>query len=292
MQVWNIGSINRDHVYAVDRLAQPGETVASRSLSQFAGGKGYNQSVALARAGARVTHVGCIGTDALDLRIALEREGVDCRHISTSHTPSGHAIIQVSPTGENCILVHGGANRSITNEAIDAALDESRPGDILLVQNETSGVNHAIRTGRAKGLFVVVNPAPFDDQVCRYPLDQVDLLILNQTEAAALCGRADPQASCDQLLRTYPRARLVLTLGGDGALYGEGQIRLHQPAFPATVVDSTAAGDTFCGFFLASWMQDRDAAEALRRGCAAAALCVAASGAAASIPTRNQLPNA
>lgn len=284
MQVWNIGSINRDHVYTVDRLAQPGETVVSRRVRQFAGGKGYNQSLALARAGARVSHVGCIGHDAVDLLIALQKEGVDCRHIHRSEAASGHAIIQVSATGENCILVHGGANRRLTNNAIDAALHESRVGDILLLQNETSGVDHAIRQGHHRGLFVVFNPAPFDHQTLSYPLDLIDLMILNQTEAEALCGQREPQAACVQLNRAYPRARLVLTLGAEGALYSDGEIHLHQPSFPTEVIDTTAAGDTFTGFFVASWLHDHNPALALHRGCKAAAACVAHSGAAQSIP--------
>lgn len=289
MQIWNVGSINRDHVYDVDRLAQPGETVASRRVRLFAGGKGYNQSVALARAGAQVNHVGRIGPDANDLLAELQSEGVDCRHVRCVEEASGHAIIQVAPTGENCILVHGGANRSISHAEIDAALSESHPGDVLLLQNETSAVDHAIKAGHSRGMFVVFNPAPMDPQVHAYPLEQVDLLILNQSEAAGFCNSSDPTTLCTQLRGICANAAVVLTLGADGALLSDGSGTHYQRAAASRVVDTTAAGDTFIGFFLASWIKQANPQEALRQGCHAAAICVAKPGAAASIPHQWEL---
>jgi ribokinase len=281
----NIGSVNIDRVYAVDHFARPGETVASSRHDIFAGGKGFNQSIALARAGARVQHAGRIGADGAWLRTRLEDEGVDTTHLTAATTGTGHAVIQVTPSGENAIVLHGGANLELNELDVERALAAGTAGDWLLLQNETSAVAAALRQGRRHGRRIAFNPAPMSQAVRDYPLHEVDLLILNETEAAELTGAAEPDRVRATLAAAYPRAAVVLTLGRAGAVYADTTRQLHQPGLTVTARDTTAAGDTFIGFFLAELTRSGDPARALHLGCCAAALCVTRVGAADSIPT-------
>ncbi len=156
--VLSIGSLNVDRVFRVPHVVRPGETLASSDVQVFAGGKGANQSVALARAGARVRHCGRIGSDGRWLAEKLAAEGIDTRSITTGNAPTGQAIIQVAADGQNAIVLLAGANHELAPADIDPALAASRLGDWLLVQNETSSVPYAIERAAARGLPVVFNP--------------------------------------------------------------------------------------------------------------------------------------
>jgi len=289
MQILNIGSINIDHVYRVGHFVQPGETLGSADYRTFAGGKGYNQSVALARAGATVRHAGRVGPHAEWLLERLRNEGVDTTCLQVGEVPTGHAIIQVVPSGENAIVLYGGANQCVGEADVDAALSSCSEGDCLLLQNETSAVAYAIRAAHERKLRVVFNPAPMSSAVRGYPLDRVDVFILNETEALELTGANDPDEIGVRMRRQYPRAATVLTLGARGAVWVDSGVLHRQPALRVKAVDTTAAGDTFIGFFLAAWVQTGDPRLALERGCRAAALCVTRAGAADSIPRREEL---
>ncbi|GHB91815.1 ribokinase [Cerasicoccus arenae] len=288
VRILNLGSINIDHVYAVDHFVRPGETLASLGYQVFAGGKGYNQSIALARAGATVSHLGCIGEDGRWLVDRLTKDGVGADLIAESDSATGHAIIQVSSSGENAIVLHAGANHVIDEAALKLALASYGPGDWLLTQNETSSVANAMRLAKAKGLRIAFNPAPMTDAVQDFPLELVDCFILNETEAEALSGGETDQAG-EALRARYPQAVVVLTLGAKGACYLDAQDEVHQAAEPVEAVDTTAAGDTFTGFFLASLIAGAKPQEALALGSRAAGICVTRSGAANSIPFRSEL---
>lgn len=281
--------MNVDHVYAVDHFVRPGETLDSGRYGVFAGGKGFNQSVALARAGADTRHAGKIGKDAVWLRERLQREGVDASRVEVTETATGHAVIQVVPSGENAIVLHGGANREIDGEDVDRALAACSAGDYLLLQNEISSVDLALRRGREQGLKVVFNPAPMSPKVSDYPLDCVDLFVLNETEAQGLTGAASLEEVRAAMGRRFPRAAVVLTMGRRGAAYFDAGGLHRQSAFRVNAVDTTAAGDTFVGYFLAEIMRGGDVARALSLGCRAAALCVTRAGAAESIPLRREV---
>ncbi len=289
MRIVNLGSINIDHVYAVDHFVRAGETLASSRYNVFAGGKGFNQSIALARAGAATTHVGNIGEDGEWLRNRLRAEGVDTTHVSIDEAATGHAVIQVVPSGENAIVLHGGANRTVAESDIDAAFLSCAPDDTFLVQNETSLVAVAIRKAHAKGLKIVLNPAPMDDTINEYPLDLVDIFILNETEAEGLTGVSRPDDICVAMRNRFPRAATVLTLGSKGAMYVDAKTLIHEAALRVEAVDTTAAGDTFIGFFLAECMRSGDHARALKWGCHAAAICVTRAGASDSIPYQKEV---
>ena len=285
----NIGSINIDHVYEVNHFVRAGETLNGLSYHTFAGGKGFNQSVALSRAGAATLHTGRIGNEGAWLRQRLLQEGVDTAHVTVGEATTGHAIIQVAPDGENAIVLHGGANRLITEADIASALSICSAGDILLVQNETSSVAQAIQFAHARGMRIVFNPAPMTPDIRQYPLELVDVCILNETEAEELTGKTDPADVNARMQELFPRAVSVLTLGAKGAIYFGADLIHHESAVPVNAVDTTAAGDTFIGYFLAELMRTGDPVKALAKGCHAAAICVTRPGASESIPFQHEL---
>ncbi len=285
MRICNLGSLNFDRVYDLPRFTVAGESVSCTAYSEFLGGKGLNQSLALARAGAQVTHAGAVGTDGDALVDCLRESGVDTSLILRLPTPSGHAVIH-RVGGQNSIVVWGGANRCVTREYIDRVLSGFSRGDLLLIQNEVSHVAYAIEQAKGRGMLVAFNASPIDRALPEYPLEKVDYLLINETEGQMLAG-ADP---CDDLTilrrlgERFPHTAVVLTLGGDGVRYRDGSQTVRLEANRVEVVDTTAAGDTFTGYFLASLAQALPVEEVLRRANAAGALAVGKKGAASSIP--------
>lgn len=288
MKVLTLGSLNFDFVYTVSHINLEGETISAREMEQKHGGKGLNQSVALARAGAQVTMAGCIGTDGEPLVETLRMSGVDTSQIRTVDGRSGHAIIQLADSGANAIVIYGGANEQITPMMIDETLSYFDAGDYILMQNEISCVGYAISAAKKKGMKVAFNPSPVSEQLAGYPLALVDILILNELEGQSLSGAA-PHSSSDDILAVlanrFPEAAIVLTLGADGVMYHDAEQDLQCPACRVSVVDTTGAGDTFCGYFLACVIKGMDPAHALETATAASALAIGKKGAAVSIPT-------
>lgn len=289
MKILNFGSLNLDHVYRVDHLVRPGETLSSQEYRQFCGGKGCNQSIAIARAGGKVFHAGKIGADGLALKERLEKDGVDASLLLVGDVPTGHAIIQVNPQGENAIVLFGGANQAVTRADVERTFEGFQKGDWLLVQNEISAIPSILEQAAARGMTIVFNPAPVTPSVDRYPLDLVRYFILNEVEGAELTLETEPGRIISVLLKRYPSATIVLTLGAAGVWYREGDQFLKIPAIKVKPVDTTAAGDTFIGYLVAEIARKRDAESALRMACRAAALCVTRPGAADSIPTRREV---
>ena len=290
MKIYNLGSINIDHVYALDHFVRPGETISCGSLAKFAGGKGYNQSVALARAGAQTAHIGAVGADGAQLVDALKRDGADVSRIAVlDGTPTGHAIIQVNPQGQNCIIIAPGANAEITDAMVDSALAGAAPGDILLAQNETSAIARAMRAAKGRGMKIALNPAPMNERVHALPLELVDILIVNEIEGAELSATpaaAPPAEALDALRARFPSATIVLTLGKDGVVAAApGAAPVSHGIYSVRVVDSTAAGDCFAGYLLASLAAGAPLAEALRVASIASSISVSRAGASPSIPT-------
>jgi ribokinase len=284
MDILNLGSLNIDRVLRVARIVRPGETIAAAALTEFAGGKGANQSVALARAGVAVAHAGRVGADGRWLFDKLAAEGIDTSRVRVGDGPSGQAIIQVDDAGQNAIILLGGANQQITSTDVDAALADCPADSWLLVQNETSAVDHAIRAAKQRGMRIAFNPAPFDERVPLQSLELVDLLCLNETEGAALSGRIDPDQIALTLAARFPRCDVLLTLGAAGVIQinPQGQTRFQAHAVEA--VDTTAAGDTFLGYYLAGLIRGMPADRAMNVAIRAAALCVTRAGALDSIP--------
>jgi len=280
MKILSYGSLNLDYVYQVPHFVQPGETLSSQSRAVNCGGKGLNQSIALARAGAQVWHAGAIGTDGTMLKNALEENGVSTEFLLTLRdVPTGHAIIQVDSSGQNCILLMGGANRAIPQEHIDRLLEDFTAGEWLVLQNEVCGNGYIMEKAHEKGMKIVLNPSPMDEAVLELPLQYVDWFVLNEVEMEAICG-----GDAAKLLEKYPHVGIMLTLGSRGAIcYYEGQRYAHG-IYKTNVVDTTAAGDTFSGYFIASLVNGMDLADAVALASKASSVAVSRAGAQASIP--------
>lgn len=281
----NLGSLCIDNVYRVSGIAGAGETVASISCEVFPGGKGLNQSIAAARGGAEVVHVGCVGADGDRLRDTLADEGVDASGVRTVDGASGHAVIQVNDAGENAIVIAGGANRLLTAADVERALGGMEAGDWLLLQNEINDLEAVLRAAHLRQCPVAFNVAPVDGREAGYDLSGISLLIVNEIEAAALAGQGEPQAALAALRERLPNTAIVLTLGRDGLICGDSSGMTTLPAYRVEAVDETAAGDAFIGFLMASLLAGEPMAQALRMGSAAGALAATQAGAASSIPT-------
>ena len=290
MKILNIGSLNIDHVYRVDHAVRPGETLSASSFQDFCGGKGFNQSIALARAGAEVFHAGKIGADGEPLVRYLTESGVDARHVLVdAENATGHAIIQVDAQGQNCIVVWGGANDQMTEAEADEILSHFDSGDVLLMQNEMNILPHALRRAHAKGMTIALNPSPMGNLAQSDLLNLVDIFILNEIEGAQITRMRDKDDICDALLARFPNCSVMLTLGKDGCVFARKNLRLAQSAFEVDAVDTTAAGDTFLGYFLQGLLGNRAIEDVLRTASKASAIAVSRPGAAPSIPARAEL---
>lgn len=286
VKILNFGSLNLDKVYKVAHFVREGETISAQEQNQFLGGKGLNQSVALARAGIFVEHAGAVGRETTEFHALLKAEGAGTTYLRVLETVSGHAVIQ-SCAGQNCIIVYGGANRMTRPQDVDAFLKDYGPGDLLLLQNETSCVRYAMEQAREKGMTVAFNPSPIDGSLTQDVLALADVLFVNETEGGLLSGTPanENEAVLTALAERFPHVAVVLTVGGEGALYRKGGVLLRQRAYPVKAVDTTAAGDTFTGYFLAGMIRGFDPGKCLRCASMAAALAVSREGASASIPT-------
>lgn len=281
----NLGSLCIDHVYAVPSIVRAGETLLGHDPVRHAGGKGLNQSLAAARAGASVVHVGCVGADGVWLKDVLAQAGVDVDGVRVCESdPTGHAVIQVTPDGENAIVIVGGANRRIQPTDVERAIERVGADGWLLMQNEINDVEDVIEAARRANVRLALNIAPVDGREASYVLDGVELLLLNEIEAAALTRDADPKRAIERLACERPRQHVVVTLGMHGVLYACGDERITLPAFEVAAVDETAAGDAFIGHLMAAWIENLPIRERLRRASAAGALAVCVPGAAPAIP--------
>ncbi len=278
MAIWNLGSINADFVYRVPHVPAPGETLASTSRQMFLGGKGANMSVAAARAGARVHHIGAVGSDGRWAVRRLLEYGVDTRFIAETEVETAQAIIAVGDDGENAIILHPGANHVIPLSQVQAALSEARTGDRILFQNETNLQLDAAQVGRDMGLTVCYAAAPFSADAVQAVLPLLDFLILNEVEAEQL--RAATGLSPDAL----PVRDVIVTLGANGSRWFGTDGAQHFPAIPVVPVDTTGAGDTFTGYVLAGLDRGMPMAQAIGQATRAAALMVTRLGTADVIP--------
>ena len=280
----NLGSLCIDNVYSVTTIATVGETVASQNHAVFPGGKGLNQSLAASKAGVDVHHIGCVGEDGIWLKELLADAGVNVSDVRQVEIRSGHAVIQVDSAGQNSIVISGGANRSIQPLDRDVALTLLQPGDWLLLQNEINDIEALLQEASDRDVNIAFNVAPVDGREKNYSLDAVELLIVNEVEAAALAQETDLEIALDALCGRYPTTHVVLTLGRDGLLHGIWGHREKLAAYLVEAVDETAAGDAFVGYLMAGLLSGEDYLKALQLGSAAGALAVTQRGAASSIP--------
>lgn len=289
MRVLNIGSLNVDYVYTVDHIILPGETEATGSRNIFLGGKGMNQSCALAKAGVEVYHGGLIGEDGRMFLDACKEYGVNSDFIRIVDGPSGHTVIQIDKNAQNSILLFGGANQKLTKEYVDEVLSHFTAQDILLLQNEVNLLPYIVDTAYEKGMQIALNPSPFNEKLNAVDMKKISIFILNEVEGFQLTGQKDPDAIIAKLRELFPHARIMLTLGKDGAVYADAQQQVFQPIFPVKAVDTTAAGDTFTGYFLAGLAEGLPMEQVLRISAKASSIAVTREGAVPSIPYRDEV---
>ena len=289
MKVLNFGSLNLDYVYQVESILIPGETQASKSRQIFCGGKGLNQSIALAKAGIPVYHAGLIGEGGEPLLEVCKENGVNTEFIRQIPGPCGHTVIQVDRNGQNCILLFGGSNRSMSKEFVDSVLDSFEKGDIILLQNEINELDYIIDRAYEKKMMIILNPSPFDHALKSCDLSKISLFLMNEIEGFQITGEKEPDKILAKVKKLYPNAKVVLTLGGDGSVYQDETGIYRQGIFKVKAVDTTAAGDTFTGYFISSIIDGMPVQDGLKLAAKASAIAVSRAGATASIPVRSEV---
>ena len=297
MKVLCFGSLNIDYTYKVPHFVKKGETLASERLQVFGGGKGLNQSVALAKAGTEVYHAGSIGQDGMFLLDMLKDAGANTDFVKILDTVrTGNAIIQNDKSGDNCIILYGGANQAITREQVDEVMSHFESGDYLVLQNEINELGYIVEKAHEKGMIIVLNPSPMNEKILALPLDVINYFILNEVEAAQILGKEDKgeeswEQIADDLLKKFPQATIVLTMGSEGSVFKNQKETVCQSIYKVQAVDTTAAGDTFSGYFIGGILGGLSAKEAMDQASKASAFAVTRKGAAPSIPLLAEVQN-
>ena len=289
MKVLSFGSLNIDYVYQIDHIVSNGETESTSGMRENCGGKGLNQSIALARAGVSVWHAGMVGNEGQLLIDACVKNGVNTDFIRMTKGRSGHTIIQVDKNGNNSIILFGGANRCMTETFIDEVINNFESGDMIILQNEINLLDVIIDKAFSKGMKIVLNPSPYDKALDECDLKKVSYFILNEIEGNQMTGEKEPEKILAGIHEKYPDAKIVLTLGSEGSMYFDDGKIYRQGIYKVKAVDTTAAGDTFTGFFVASIIKGMKSEEGLSLAAKAAAIAVTKPGALDSIPALDEV---
>ena len=287
MKILNFGSINKDFFYSVNDFVKPGETISSIRYNVKIGGKGLNQSVGISKAGQKIYHAGIINKDDTFILDKLKKWNINCENILLSNNPTGHAIIQVDNKGENSIIIHGGANHDVDIKFIKSVLSKFDSGDILVLQNEINNIKEIIDRAHHKKMKIVFNPAPFNNEILSYDLNKISTLILNQTEGEALSKEKKPDGILKVLNSKFNNTEIILTLGEKGSLYSFKDELVKIKAHKLDTVDTTGAGDTFIGYYVAGIASKINKKDNLNRASEAAAIATTKLGGAESIPRIN-----
>lgn len=289
MKALVFGSLNIDKVYSLEQLPEKGETLSCNKYEIHVGGKGLNQSISLSNSGTETFMAGHLGSDGLFLKEYLDKVGVNTSLVKITDSFSGHAVIEVDSEGQNQMIIFPGANREITPDYCDKVLEGFSAGDLVLMQYETSQVEYMLEKAHEKGLVTALNPSPYVDRLRELELEKLDYLILNESEGQSLSGESEIDRAVEALCKRLCGGAVILTLGGDGAIYSDGKITERVPAFKVNAVDTTGAGDTFTGYILSSLLNGMAPADALHIASAASAIAVTKAGAAETIPTLEQV---
>lgn len=288
-KILNFGSLNIDKIYGLDHIVKEGETISASSYDEGMGGKGLNQSIALKRAGADPIHAGFVGEDDGDILLDYMAENEIDFLVKKVSGKSGHAIIQVDKNAKNSIIVEAGANKNIDKSYIDQVLAEFDEGDYLLLQNEISNLQYIVDMASKKKMKIFLNPSPVDETIKTIDFNKIDSLILNETEAYELSGCENSDEIIDYFRKNYKDLNLLLTLGKDGGIYSSKDTEIKFSSFKTHAIDTTGAGDTFLGYFLASISKGADLEKSLNIASLAAGLACSKSGAAKSIPSLKEV---
>lgn len=291
MKVLNFGSLNIDFVYSVKEFVKPGETISSLGVDKNPGGKGFNQSIALSRAGTLVFHAGLIGEDGLFFKDIFNSVGVDTKFLRVVDIPSGNAIIEVDSHGANRIILYGGANQMIVKDYIDSVLESFMEGDMIILQNEISNLSYIMDRAYEKKMQIVLNPSPMNEKITLDILSKATYIMVNEVEAASITNKSGIEDCMSELRAMFPKAKIVMTLGKEGVLYNDDKIFVKKSAYRVKAVDTTAAGDTFTGYFLSILLKTGDVSLALDMASKASAISVTRKGAYRSIPSLDEVEN-
>lgn len=285
----NFGSMNIDTFFRVDHIVRPGETISADSIEKRAGGKGLNQSIALAKISDELHHAGNIGSDGKFLLDEMKANKVDISLVKTSKKETGNAIIQVDYKGENSIILFKGANFDNSKEYIDQVLGKFGENDILLLQNEINLLPYIVDRAYDRGMKIALNPSPITEQLKNIDLNKIDLLLVNEIEAKTLANVDKVEKGIDFFRANYPDLKIVMTLGAKGSVYIDREKIIRQDSYKVKAIDSTGAGDTFTGYFLGYFYKGHSLEESLEIASKAAALSVSKKGASISIPSHKEV---
>lgn len=284
MKILNFGSINIDNFFSVDHIVRPGETIDSKLYEEKIGGKGLNQSIALAKVSNNVFHAGKLNRKDSFILEHLKDNNVDTRYIRRTDALTGSAFIQLDKNGENSIVLDHGANYDIDKEFIDEVLNDFDKGDTLLLQNEINNLEYLINKAYERDMFVVLNPSPINEDLLRVDLNKINMVIMNETEAKDISKESNQAKIIDKLIVAYKNLKVIITLGKRGSIYFEENKKIFQEAYKVDVVDTTGAGDTFTGYFVGLMANNYNVEECLNYASLASALAVTVKGASNSIP--------
>ncbi len=295
MKILSFGSLNIDYVYSVPHFVKKGETLSAKELNVYTGGKGLNQSIALARAGVETYQAGAIGTDGIFLLEQLKEAGVKTDLVKIlDDVRTGNAIIQNDDEGDNCIVLFGGANQAITKEQVDEVFKDFTNEDYLLIQNEINELSYIVEKAKEEGMKIILNPSPMNEKIMKLPLDQIDYFILNEIEAMQILEMDKPEEIDGKYIASllherFKDATIVLTLGSEGSVCISDDEYVEQSIYKVKAIDTTAAGDTYTGYFIAGILNGKTIKESMDIASKASAIAVTRQGAAPSIPVLEEV---
>ena len=295
MKILSFGSLNIDYVYSVTHFVKKGETLSAKELNVYTGGKGLNQSIALARAGVETYQAGAIGTDGMFLLEQLKEAGVKTDLVKIlDDVRTGNAIIQNDDEGDNCIVLFGGANQAITKEQVDEVFKDFTNEDYLLIQNEINELSYIVEKAKEEGMKIILNPSPMNEKIMKLPLDQIDYFILNEIEAMQILEMDKPEEIDGKYIASllherFKDATIVLTLGSEGSVCISDDEYVEQSIYKVKAIDTTAAGDTYTGYFIAGILNGKTIKESMDIASKASAIAVTRQGAAPSIPVLEEV---
>lgn len=295
MKILSFGSLNIDYVYSVPHFVKKGETLSAKELNVYTGGKGLNQSIALARAGVETYQAGAIGTDGMFLLEQLKEAGVKTDLVKIlDDVRTGNAIIQNDDEGDNCIVLFGGANQAITKEQVDEVFKDFTNEDYLLIQNEINELSYIVEKAKEEGMKIILNPSPMNEKIMKLPLDQIDYFILNEIEAMQILEMDKPEEIDGKYIASllherFKDATIVLTLGSEESVCISDDEYVEQSIYKVKAIDTTAAGDTYTGYFIAGILNGKTIKESMDIASKASAIAVTRQGAAPSIPVLEEV---
>lgn len=295
MKILSFGSLNIDYVYSVPHFVKKGETLSAKELNVYTGGKGLNQSIALARAGVETYQAGAIGTDGMFLLEQLKEAGVKTDLVKIlDDVRTGNAIIQNDDEGDNCIVLFGGANQAITKEQVDEVFKDFTNEDYLLIQNEINELSYIVEKAKEEGMKIILNPSPMNEKIMKLPLDQIDYFILNEIEAMQILEMDKPEEIDGKYIASllherFKDATIVLTLGSEGSVCISDDEYVEQSIYKVKAIDTTAAGDTYTGYFIAGILNGKTIKESMDIASKASAIAVTRQGAAPSVPVLEEV---